>query len=164
MRNGRRAWGREKGLLCDDIIMSREGYEVRESEVIDAWCNQDMELRGERGKATEKRERETDRCDVQRFWMLNIACFPLTTYWVRDWLLSASTNTHSSLLSIIQIALSFPPLSVFVLLSICLYLILFVVLHGCVLHFSVVFGTRMSLYSPIQRGLVLENESRGMGW
>jgi len=47
-----------KGLWCDDIIKSRDGYELRESEVIDVWCNQDMELRG-RGQQKKERERLT---------------------------------------------------------------------------------------------------------
>lgn len=112
-----------------------------------------MELRGEGEKATEKREGETDRCDVQRFWMLNIACFPLTTYRATDWLLSASTNTRSSILSIIQMSLSFP-----LSLSLSHFICSFTWMCFC---FLAAFGTRMSLYSPIQTGLVLENESQG---
>ncbi len=48
---------RERRIAVCDIIKRREVYEVRESEVIDIWYNQDMELKG-KGERQQRKERE----------------------------------------------------------------------------------------------------------
>ncbi len=158
---------RERRIVCD-IIKRREGYEVRESEVIDAWCNQDMELRGKASR--EKRGRDWP------LWcpaLLDVkyslfSPHHLLSYRLSPFCLNKHTQLPSLSLAIIQIYLSFLLLCLCPLLSIYLSLILFIVLHGCVFFFffwcllepecvSSLTGFRKSCLdsTPIENGLIM---------